>query len=66
MAPDVILVVAGITTAWAVLGIVGGEHQRVLQRVEAAKTPSDPTTPPDAANAPKATPAPAAAKKAIG
>jgi hypothetical protein len=34
MAPDLILVVAGLSAAWAVFSIVGGERERVLQRVE--------------------------------
>ena len=34
MAPDLILVVAGLSAAWAVFSIVGGERERVLQKVE--------------------------------
>ena len=34
MAPDLILVVAGLSAAWAVFSIVGGERQRVLQNAE--------------------------------
>lgn len=37
MAPHLILVVAGLTSAWAVLSIVGGERQRVMQNVELAR-----------------------------
>ncbi|HEY2584241.1 MAG TPA: hypothetical protein VGI81_00595 [Tepidisphaeraceae bacterium] len=34
MAPHLILLVAGLTSAWAVLSIIGGERQRVLQNAE--------------------------------
>lgn len=34
MAPDLILVVAGLSAAWAVFSIIGGERQRVLQNAE--------------------------------
>jgi hypothetical protein len=34
MAPHLILVVAGLTSVWAVLSIIGGERQRVLQNAE--------------------------------
>lgn len=37
MAPHLILVVAGLTSTWAVLSIVGGERQRVMQNVELAR-----------------------------
>lgn len=35
MAPDLILVVAGLSAAWAVFSIIGGERQRVLQNADA-------------------------------
>lgn len=34
MAPELILVVAGLSTAWAVLTLIGSERQNVLQRAE--------------------------------
>ena len=34
MAPDLILVVAGLGAAWAVFSIIGGERQRVLQNAK--------------------------------
>lgn len=34
MAPQLILFVAGLTSAWAVLTIIGGERERVIQNVE--------------------------------
>lgn len=37
MAPDLILVVAGLSAAWAVFSIVGGERVRVLQKAEFAR-----------------------------
>lgn len=34
MAPHLILFVAGLTSAWAMLSIIGGERERVLQNAE--------------------------------
>lgn len=42
MAPDLILVVAGLSAAWAVLSIVGGERQRVLQNAEILRRTAPP------------------------
>jgi hypothetical protein len=41
MAPDLILVVAGLSAAWAVFSIVGGERQRVLQNIELVRRATD-------------------------
>lgn len=37
MAPDLILVVAGLSAAWAFFSIIGGERQRVLQNAELSR-----------------------------
>lgn len=59
MAPDLILVVAGLSAAWAVFSIVGGERQRVLQNAESLRR--DPQTTAEPENEPPAKrPAPAA------
>lgn len=34
MAPHLILFVAGLTSVWAMLSIIGGERERVLQNAE--------------------------------
>ena len=44
MAPDLILVVAGLSAAWAVFSIVGSERVRVLQRVELTRRESQAAT----------------------
>lgn len=60
MAPDLILVVAGLSAAWAFFSIIGGERQRVLQNAELARrtasASSDPQTTTKPAALPIATP----------
>jgi hypothetical protein len=57
MAPDLILVFAGLATVWSVFGIIGGERQRVVQNVEVRKRARE-------ASAPAAKPQPKAAAAA--
>jgi hypothetical protein len=67
MAADVILIVAGIASSWITCSIIGGERQRLVQNVEAAKkdasaaAPAPETTPPA-----KKRPNPPAGKKPAG
>jgi hypothetical protein len=61
MAPDLILVVAGLSAAWAVFSIVGGERQRVLQNAESLRrgpqaTPEPENEPPAKRSTPAAVP----------
>jgi hypothetical protein len=63
MAPHLILFVAGLTSAWAMLSIIGGERERVLQNAEllrraaesdpAVRGTTNPKAPEPAASQPK-------------
>lgn len=63
MASDLVLVVGGISAAWAVLGVIGGERQRVLQDARRAAEAASQT---DAADPSKPTAPASAPKKALG
>ncbi|HSU67150.1 MAG TPA: hypothetical protein VLJ39_09775 [Tepidisphaeraceae bacterium] len=65
MAPDLVLVVAGIAAAWAVLGVIGGERQRMLQNLDAYRLAEAPISL-DPARSTRAEAAPPAARRAAG
>ena len=65
MAPDLVLLFAGAAAAWAMLGLIGGERQQMLQNLEAYRPAEEP--PPPSASRPTASQAStAAAKKPAG
>jgi hypothetical protein len=65
MSPDLVIVIAGIASAWVVFSIIGGERQRFLQKMDADKAAADAAAA-EAANPPlkKLSTAPAAKKPA--
>jgi hypothetical protein len=66
MSPDLIIIIAGIASAWVVFSVIGGERQRFVQNIEQARAAAETAAPEDASTSPKKPANPPAAKKPAG
>jgi hypothetical protein len=66
MSLDLIIIIAGIASAWVVFSVIGGERQRFVQNVEQAKAVAEAAAAEDASAPPKKAAISPAAKKPAG
>jgi hypothetical protein len=62
MSPDLIIVIAGIASAWVVFSVIGGERQRFVQNIEQARAAAEAAALEEASAPAKKAPIPPAAK----
>jgi hypothetical protein len=66
MSPDLIIVIAGIASAWVVFSVIGGERQRFVQNIEQTRVEAEAAAAEDASAPPKKAAISPAAKKPTG